>query len=84
MRFHAQYSSNSVMLSAVMYDLGQIIVWTRFLLHTGGFSASGAVRSQPQCLLLSRPVFLQLSQFHPAWLENWKWNATISFFFRLR
>ena len=29
----------------------------------------------------TRPDFLQLSQFHPAWFENWKWNATISFFF---
>ena len=80
-RFHAQYSSSKAELSAVTYDFGQLSVWMRLRLHTGRGSLSNAVLTQEHRRLISRPAFLQLSQFHPAWLENWKWNATISFFF---
>lgn len=38
----------------------------------------------PHRLLLSRPFFLHDSQSHPARFANWKWNATISFFFLSR
>jgi hypothetical protein len=71
-RFHAQYSSSRAVLSAVTYDSGQVKLWTRFLLQTGRGSLSSAAPTQEQRRLISRPAFLQLSQFHPAWLENSK------------
>jgi hypothetical protein len=64
-----------------MYDLGQLNVWTRLLLQTGRGSLSFAALAQEHRRLISRPALLQLSQLQPAWFENWKWNATISFFF---
>jgi hypothetical protein len=65
-------------------DFGQLSVCIPPRTQTGAASARSAVGSHPQRRFLSRPDFLHASQFHPAWFENWKWNATISFFFRLR
>src|SRR6185312_2435737 len=38
----------------------------------------------PHRRLCSKPAFRHKSHFQPAWCENWKWKATISFFVRQR
>jgi len=63
-------SSTSVSLSAVMYDLGQVVSATSFLAHTGGALGSSDSVSHPHRRFFSRPDFRHASHFHPAWFEN--------------
>ena len=72
------------MLSPVTYDFGHVEIATPRLTHTGGPAASPGPSIHPQRRLFSRPAFRHASHFQPAWLENWKWKATVSFFFPLR
>jgi hypothetical protein len=50
-------------------------------LRLGGFSSERATHAQ--FLTFTKPLDRQLSHFHAAGGENWKWNAIRSFFFRL-
>src|SRR2546430_15424770 len=63
-----------------MYDLGQVLSDIPRRAHTNSAPASSVAGSHPHRRFLSRPDFRQVSQFHAAWLEYWKWNATMSFF----
>src|SRR6266446_2188721 len=57
---------------------------TRFRAQTGGELASSHPPIQPHLRFISSPDFRQASHSQPAWLENKKWKATISFFVLLR
>ncbi len=68
--FHAWNSSNSAMLSDVMYDVGQLVTDTLFRAQTttGGVDAVPSIH--PHRRFLSKPLFRHPSHFHAAWLAN--------------
>jgi hypothetical protein len=55
------------MLSAVIYDLGQMVVAAPFRAHTGEAVACSVGSSHPQPRFLSNPDLRQVSHFQPAW-----------------
>jgi hypothetical protein len=83
MSFQAWNSSSSATLSAVMNEVGQLVIAICLRAQiTSGVSDSVSF-NHPHRRFLSKPLLRQVSHFHAAWLANWKWKATISFFFRL-
>jgi hypothetical protein len=73
-------SSTRDWLSAVMNDCGHVSMPIVLRAQTIRAGPCRSLGSHPQRRLSSRPDFRQLSHFQPAWLENSKWKATISFF----
>ena len=72
------------MLSAVTYEVGQLATETFCRAQISGGASAAGWFIQPHLRFFSRPFCLQTSHLHAAWLANWKWNATISFFVLLQ
>lgn len=70
----------NVRLWGVTIDFGQRNVTASPRTHTGRTGCSSWVLIQAQRRALAKPLRRQVSHFHAAWFENWKWNAIMSFF----